>query len=100
MVHFTLTGPAPSRPTTVDERDLIDVTDPVQRIVAQAMASMHLNLHHDKPKQCDLPDAKECVKQVMGVMSDLPEVPDVISTSKLKKNVMKTGNISFFCHVM
>ena len=70
-----------------------------KNIAAQAMASMHLNLPH-KLNQHDLPDAKECVKQVMNVMSDLPEVPDVISKSKLKKNMMQTGNINFFCHVI
>ena len=102
LVHFTLIGPAPSIPAMVDERDLIDVTDPVRKIAAQVMASINLDLPKAKPNQHELPDTKDCIKEAMDVMSDLLEDSDVISTSRLKKKVTKTGNIdlSFFCQVI
>ena len=97
LVHFTQTGPAQSTPATVDERDLIDVTDPVRQIAADALATMNLQLPKAKLNQRQLPDAKDCIKEAVGVMSDLPEVSNL---SRLKKNVMKTGNMSFFCQVI
>ena len=90
LVHFTQTGPAQRTPTTVDERDLIDVTDPVRQIAADALSTLNLQLPNAKPNQCQLPDAKDCIKEAVGVISDLPEVSNL---SRLKKNVTKTGNI-------
>ena len=54
--------------TSVDERDLIDVTDPVRKIASQAMAELNLNLL--KPNQSTTFDAdkkaKQCVKNSCG----------------------------------
>ena len=67
--------------TSIDARDVIDVTDPVRNIAAQAMAELNLNLPHkvrpklNQPTDPDDPDdkakAKECVKQAMGFLTDL-----------------------------
>ena len=56
------------------------------------MAELNLNLPHEgtaKPNQLTTfnldQKAKECVKQAMGLLTDLPEVPDYMSKSALKK---------------
>ena len=89
--------------TSVDERDLIDVTDPVRKIASQAMAELNLNLPA-KPNQLTTfnPDekAKQCVKTAVGLLTDLPEVPDYISKSALKKRVTQSGKRNFFWHVL
>ena len=98
-----ITG-APITSTNVDARDLIDVTDPVRSIAAQALAEMNLNLPKLNQTTRSNPDdeakAKECVKQAVGLLTDLPEVPDYISESALKKKVTQSGNRSFFWHVL
>ena len=91
--------------TSVDARDLIDITDPVRNIAAHAMAELNLNLPREgtaaKPNQ---PDDKaktnKCVKQAVDLLTDLPEVLDYLSKSALKKRVTQSGNRSFFWHVL
>ena len=63
LVHFTRTGPAQSTPATVDERDLIDLTDPVRQIATDALATLNLQLPKAKPNQRQLPDAKDCIEK-------------------------------------
>ena len=79
--------------TSIDERDLINVTDPVRKIASQAMAELNLNL--PKPNQSTTFDAdkkaKHCVKTAVRLLTDLPEVPDYISKSALKKRVTQSG---------
>ena len=88
--------------TSIEERDLIDVTDPVRKIASQAMAELNLNLL--KPNQPTTFDsdkkAKQCVKTAMGLLIDLPEVLDYISKSALKKRITQSGKRSFFWHVL
>ena len=100
-----ITGVGPS--TSADARDLIDVTDPVRKIASQAMAELNLNLPLQGTAKLNQPTtfntdekAKQCVKTAMGLLTDLSEVPDYISTSALKKRVIQSGNRSFFWHVL
>ena len=44
--------------------------------------------------------AKQCVKTAVGLLTDLPEVPNSISKTALKKRVTQSGNRSFFLHVL
>ena len=67
------------------------------------MAELNLNL----PAKLNQPTtfnpdkkAKQWVKTAMGLLTDLPEVPDYISKSALKKRVTQSGNRSFFWHVL
>ena len=46
-----ITGSLPSTPATVDQRDLIDVMDPVRHIAAQAMLQLNVPLPHEKSNQ-------------------------------------------------
>ena len=86
---------------TIDARHVINVTDPVRNIAAQAMAELNLNLLHKarpKPKQLIDPDDKAKAKEC--VLTDLPELLEYISTSRLKKRVTQSGNRSFCWNVM
>ena len=86
---------------------MIKVTKPVRNIASKAMAELNLNLPHEgtaKPNQPTTLNsdqkAKQSVKTAMGFLTELPEVPDLISKSTLKKRVTQSGNRSFFWHVL
>ena len=89
LVHFTQTGTAQNTPTTVDERDLIDVTDPVRQIAADALSTWIFS--YLMPNRTSVSyQMQRLYKRSSGCDSDLPEVSNL---SRLKKNVTKTGNI-------
>ena len=57
----------------MDERDLIDVTDPVRRIAAQAMLQLNEPLPHEKPNQEEQKKVKEFAQRFVKVIEDMPE---------------------------
>ena len=81
----------PSIPATVDERDLIDVMDPVRRIAAQAMLQLNVPLPHEKPNQEEQKKVKEFTQTFVKVIEDMPE-SNFITKKKLSDTVEKAGN--------
>ena len=77
----------------MDERDLIDVMDPVRRIAAQAMMQLNVSLPHEKPNQEEQKKVKEFTQTFVKVIEDMPE-SNFITKKKLSDTVEKAGNRS------
>ena len=75
----------------MDERDLIDVTDPVRCIAAQAMLQLNVPLPHEKPNQEEQKKVKEFTQTFVEVIEDMPE-SNFITKKKLSDTVEKAGN--------
>ena len=75
----------------MDEHDLIDVTDPVRRIAAQAMLQLNAPLAHEKPNQKEQKKVKEFTQTFVKVIEDMPE-SDFITKKRLSGTVEKAGN--------
>ena len=75
----------------MDERDLIDVTDPVRCIAAQAMLQLNVPLPHEKPNQEEQKKVKEFTQTFVKVIEDMPE-SNFITKKKLSDTVEKAGN--------
>ena len=75
----------------MDECDLIDVTDPVRRIAAQAMLQLNVPLPHEKPNQEEQKKVKEFTQTFIKVIEDMPE-SNFITKKKLSDTVEKAGN--------
>ena len=95
-----ITGPSTSTAQSVDERDIIDVTDPVRSIAAQALADLGYQPQPQrKPNQRAEPEEKKFVKAAVELMHDLPSDEMPLSKRELTQKVMKSGNRTFFVHV-
>ena len=95
-----ITGPSTSTAQSVDTRDIVDVTDPVRSIAAQALVDLGYQPQpQQKPNQRAEPEEKKFVKAAVDVMEDLPS--DVLPVSKrdLTQKITKSGNRTFFVHV-
>ena len=95
-----ITGPSTSTAQSVDERDIVDVTDPVRSIAAQALTDLGYQPQPQrKPNQRAEPEEKKFVKAAVDMMEDLPS--DVLPVSKcnLTQKITKSGNRTFFVHV-
>ena len=79
--------------------DIIDVTDPVCAIAAQAMADLGYEPSQQKPNQRTEPEEKKFVKIAVKLMQDLPSDELNISKCELTQKVMKSGNRTFFVYV-
>ena len=66
-----ITRPSTSTAHSVDERDIIDVTDPVCTIAAQAMADLGYEPSQQKPNQRTEPEEKKFAKTAVELMQDL-----------------------------
>ena len=75
----------------MDERDLIDVTDPVRRIAAQAMLQLNAPLPHEKPNQEEQEKVKEFAQTFAKVIEGMPE-SKFITKKRLSDTVEKAGN--------
>ena len=75
----------------MDECDLIDVTDPVRRIAAQAMLQLNAPLPHEKPNQEEQEKLKEFAQTFAKVIEDMPE-SNFITKKRLSDTVEKAGN--------
>ena len=95
-----ITGPSTSNAQSVDERDIVDVTDPVHSIAAQALADLGYQPQPQrKPNQRAEPEEKKFVKTAVDVMQDLPSDVLPVSKRKLTQKVTQSGNRTFFVHV-
>ena len=77
-----ITGPS----TSVDDRDVIDVTDLIHSIAAQALADLGYPPQW-KPNQQAEPEEKKFVKAAIEVMQDLPSDEMPISKCELTHKV-------------
>ena len=75
----------------MDKCDLIDVTDPVRHIAAQAMLQLNVPLPHKKPNQEEQRKVKEFAQTFVKVIEDMPE-SNFITKKKLSDTVEKAGN--------
>ena len=75
----------------MDERDLIDVTDPVRHIAAQAMLQLNVPLAHEKQNREEQEKVKEFAQTFVKVIEDMPE-SNFITKKKLSDTVEKAGN--------
>ena len=75
----------------MDEHDVIDVTDPVRRIAAQAMLQLNAPLQHEKPNQEEQKKVKEFAQTFVKVIEDMPE-SNFITKKKLTGTLEKAGN--------
>ena len=75
----------------MDQRDLIDVTDPVKCTAAQAMLQLNVPLPHEKPNQEEQKKVKEFTQTFVKVIEDMPE-SNFITKKKLSDTVEKAGN--------
>ena len=75
----------------MDQHDLIDVTDPVRRIEAQAMPQLNVPLPHAKPNQEEQKKVKEFAQTFVKVIEDMPE-SNFITKKKLSDTVEIAGN--------
>ena len=95
-----ITGPSTSTAQSVDERDIVDVTDPVRSIAAQALADLGYQPQpQGKPNQRAEPEEKKFVKAAVELMHDLPSDEMPLSKCELTQKVTKSGNRTFFVHV-
>ena len=95
---FFIKEPRTSTQQSVDERDVIDVTDPVRSIAAEALA----NLAYKPQQKPNLParlDEKKVVTAAVKVMQDLPHSEIPLSKRQLTQTITKTGNRTFFVDV-
>ena len=75
----------------MDERDLIDVTDSVRHIAAQAMLQLNAPLPHEKTNQEEQEKVKEFAQTFAKVIEDMPE-SKFITKKRLSDTVEKAGN--------
>ena len=81
------TGPVPGT-SSVDDEDVIDVTDPVRAIAKQALADLC-----QKEKQAGkIPDAKKIIETAVDVLKTLPRQEMQLTKSELQKTAADTGN--------
>ena len=97
-----ITGPSTSTSTAqnVDERDILDVTDLVCAIAAQALADLGSEAPQPQRKliqgQKAEPEEKKFVKTAVELLQDLSSDELPISKCKLEQKVIKSGNRTFF----
>ena len=83
-----ITGPVPGT-STVDNRDLIDVKDPVRAIAKQALA----DLCRKENQQGNIPEGKKIIQMAVDVLKALPREDMQLTKSKLQKTAADTGNL-------
>ena len=83
-----ITGPVPGT-STVDDRDLIDVMDPVRAIAKQALA----DLCRKENQQGNIPQGKKIIQTAVDVLKALPREDMQLTKSKLQKTAADTGNL-------
>ena len=89
-----ITGPS------VDESNVIDVTDLVHAIASQALADLGYEPQPQwKLNQWAEPEEKKFVKTAVELMQDLPSDVLPISKCQLTQKVVKSGNRTFFVDV-
>ena len=79
---------------SVDDRDLVDVTDLVCSIAVQALADLGYQAQPQPQRKLNQraePEEKKFVKAAMGVMQDLPHDEMPISKCQLTQRVTKSG---------
>ena len=81
-----ITGPGTS---TVDDNDLIDVTNPVRAIAKQALA----DLCRKENQRGNIPEGKKIIEMAVDVLKALPREEMQLTKSELQKTATDTGNL-------
>ena len=81
-----ITGPGTS---TVDDNDLIDVTDPVRAIAKQALA----DLCRKENQKGNIPEGKKIIETAVDVLKGLPKEHMQLTKSELQTTAANTGNL-------
>ena len=81
-----ITGPGTS---TVDDNELIDVTDPVRAIAKQALA----DLCRIENQKGNIPQGKKIIETAVDVLKALPREEMQLTKSELQKTATDTGNL-------
>ena len=73
----------------MDNKDLIDVTDPVRAIAKQALA----DLCRKENQLGNIPQGKKIIETAVDVLKQLPKDDMQLTKSELKQTAAKTGNL-------